>query len=271
MNKDRNSGVVAAGYHRSADRRGAGARAGTALAKAAALACALLGAVLTPAARAVEDPLESLNRPIFAINNTFDRFALRPVSKGYDWLMPDPAQRGVGNFFANLYDVTSALNAVLQWRWDGAMESGGRVLVNSTVGVVGLFDVASRLEMEVYRTDFGQTLALWGVPEGPYMMLPLFGPRTVRSGLGTLVDTFALSVPPQLPNRSVRNAIWATELVHGRARLLGTDELITGDRYIFVRDAYLQQRSLLVNDGKVVDEFSNFEDPWEDDLMERDF
>jgi phospholipid-binding lipoprotein MlaA len=227
----------------------------------------LLACVCAPVAHASNtDPLEPLNRPVFAVNNAFDKVALRPLAQGYDYVMPDPAQRSVSNFFANLYDVTSALNAVLQWRWDGAARSGGRVLVNSTFGLVGLFDVASALEIDPYRTDFGQTLALWGVPEGPYLMLPLFGPRTVRSGIGPLVDTFTLSVPPQLNDRTARNIIWGTELVHGRARLLDTDELITGDRYIFVRDAYLQQRSILVNDGRVVDEFSNFEDPWEEEF-----
>ncbi len=229
-------------------------------------ALTVMSAVVPFATAAVEDPLEPINRPIFAVNDAFDRVALRPVAKGYDFIMPDPAQRSVSNFFANLYDVTSALNAVLQWRWEGALQNSGRVLVNSTIGVVGLFDVASSMGMSTYRTDFGQTLSIWGVPEGPYMMLPLFGPRTMRSGAGTLVDTFTLSVPPQLSNRSLRNTIWATELVHGRARLLDTDDLITGDRYIFVRDAYLQQRSILVNDGKVVDEFSDFEEPWDEEF-----
>jgi phospholipid-binding lipoprotein MlaA len=227
----------------------------------------LLPGVATPRpdARSSIDPLEPLNRTVFAVNDAVDKVALRPIARGYDYMMPAPAQRSVGNFFANLYDVTSALNAVLQWRWDGAVQSGGRVLVNSTFGLVGLFDVASDLGISTYRTDFGQTLAIWGVPEGPYLMLPLFGPRTVRSGIGTLVDTFTLSIPPQLDNRSLRNSIWGLELVHGRARLLDTDTLMTGDRYIFVRDAYLQQRSILVNDGEVIDGFSDFEDSWEDD------
>ena len=97
-------------------------------------------------------------------------------------------------------------------------------------------------------------------------MLPLFGPRTVRSGAGTLVDTFALSIPPQLDDNSVRNTIWGVELIHGRARLLESDQLISGDRYIFVRDVYLQQRQVIVNDGEVVDEFSNFEDEWEEEF-----
>lgn len=213
-------------------------------------------------ARAVDDPLEAINRPVFVFNDALDKVALRPLAKGYDFVVPAPAQRGVGNFFANLYDVTSTLNALLQWRWGNAMHNGGRVLVNSTLGVVGLFDVATPLGLQAYRTDFGQTLALWGVPEGPYVMLPLFGPRTFRSGTGTLVDTFALSVPPYVSDNNVRNTIWATELVHGRASILEADELISGDRYIFVRDAYLQQRATLVNDGEIVDEFSDFEDDW---------
>ena len=146
------------------------------------------------------------------------------------------------------------------------MQSGGRVLVNTTVGLGGLFDVATPMGIRPYRTDFGQTLALWGVPEGPYLMLPLFGPRTVRSGTGTLVDTFALSVPPYVDENSVRNTIWGVELVHGRARLLESDQLISGDRYIFVRDAYLQQRKVFVNDGEVVDEFSDFEDNWDEEF-----
>ena len=226
------------------------------------MACAALG---SPRVHAVNDPLEPINRPLFALNDVLDRYALRPIARGYDYVMPAPARRGVSNFFANLYDVSSALNAVLQWRWEGAAHSTGRVLVNSTVGIVGLFDVASELGIESRRTDFGQTLAIWGVPEGPYVMLPLFGPRTFRSGAGTLVDTFALSVPPYLDDRTVRNLIWGVELVHVRARFLDTDELITGDRYIFIRDAYLQSRSILVNDGRVVDEFSDFEDPWEEE------
>lgn len=213
-----------------------------------------------------KDPLEAINRPIFAFNDALDRVALRPLAKGYDYVMPAPAQRGVSNFLSNLYDVTSALNAVLQFRFANAAQAGGRFLVNTTLGIGGIFDVATPMGIRPYRSDFGQTLAIWGVPEGPYLMLPLFGPRTVRSGAGTLVDTFALSIPPQLDDNSVRNTIWGVELIHGRARLLESDQLISGDRYIFVRDVYLQQRQVIVNDGEVVDEFSNFEDEWEDEF-----
>ena len=210
------------------------------------------------------DPLEWFNRPMFAVNDQLDRFLLKPVATGYDFVMPDPAQRGVGNFFANLYDFNAAINAVLQGRFLGAAQGGGLFLVNSTVGLLGLFDVATPLGIRPYRTDFGHTLAIWGVPEGPYVMVPLFGPRTFRSGTGTIVDTYT-SVPTYIDNVALRNSIWGTELIDGRARLLSADELISGDRYIFVRDAYIQQRRALVNDGEVEDSFSDFGDDWDDE------
>lgn len=232
----------------------------------ALLLCVPLGAPYTSQAQTSEDPLEMINRPIFALNDALDRWAIKPIAQGYDYVVPRVAQRGVGNMLTNMYDVTSGLNAVLQWRWEGAAQSSGRVLLNSTLGLLGLFDVATPLGVSPYRTDFGQTLALWGVPEGPYVMLPLLGPRSFRSGTGTLVDTFGLSVPPYLNDRAVRNTIWGVELIHGRARLLEADALISGDRYIFVRDAYLQQRQAFVNDGEVIDEFSDFEDGWDEEF-----
>lgn len=213
-----------------------------------------------------DDPFEAINRPIFAVNDTFDRLALRPVAWTYDKVMPGFARRGVGNFFANLYDVTSACNAALQWRWPGAAQSSGRFLVNSVFGLAGLFDVASPMGIRPQRADFGQTLAFWGVPRGPYLMLPLLGPRTARSGAGALVDTFVLSIPPHIDNKRIRNTLWGVERVHARSRLLESDRLISGDRYIFVRDAYLQQRARFVNDGELSDDFSDFENEWEDEF-----
>lgn len=212
------------------------------------------------------DPFEAINRPLFALNNGLDRFLIRPVAKGYDWVMPNFAQRGVGNMFANMYDFNSAINGVLQWRLQGAAQGGGRFLVNSTLGLVGLFDVATPMGIRPYRTDFGHTLALWGFESGPYLMVPFFGPRTIRSGTGTIFDTYT-SIPTYIDNVPLRNSLWGLELIHGRASLLKADELITGDRYIFVRDAYLQARETFVNDGVVQDSFSDFEqsdEDWED-------
>lgn len=205
------------------------------------------------------DPFEAINRPMFALNNSLDRFLIRPVAVGYDWVMPGVAKRGVGNMFANMYDFNSAINGVLQWRLDGAVQGGGRFLVNTTLGVAGLFDVATKLGIRPYRTDFGHTLAIWGFESGPYLMVPFFGPRTIRSGTGTIFDTYT-SIPTYIDNVPLRNSLWGLELVDGRARLLQADELITGDRYIFVRDAYLQARETFVNDGEVQDSFSDFEE-----------
>ena len=209
------------------------------------------------------DPFEAINRPLFALNNTLDRYLIRPMAKGYDWAMPGFAQRGVGNMFANLYDFNSAINGVLQWRLEGAAQGGGRFLVNSTLGVAGLFDVATPMGIAPYRTDFGHTLALWGFESGPYLMVPFFGPRTIRSGTGTIFDMYT-TIPTYIDHVPLRNSLWVLELIDGRARLLKADDLITGDRYIFVRDAYLQARETFVNDGVVQDSFSDFEEDGED-------
>ncbi len=226
------------------------------------LLCLLLFVPAMAEEPANPDPWEGFNRPIFEFNERLDRYLLKPVAKGYQVVMPDPAERGVTNFFSNLRDANSTLNAVLQGRPGGAVRAGGRFLLNSTVGMLGLFDVATRMGVEPYRTDFGHTLAIWGVPSGPYLMVPVLGPRTVRSGTGTVFDSFA-SVEMTIDDVSVRNSLRALDVVDSRARLLKAEDLISGDRYIFLRDAYLQQRRALVNDGVVEDSFSDFgEEDW---------
>ncbi|MEH6568192.1 MAG: VacJ family lipoprotein [Halioglobus sp.] len=212
------------------------------------------------------DPLESINRPLFALNDGLDRFLVRPLAIGYDFILPEFAKRGMGNFFANMYDANAAVNSVLQGRFMGAAQSSGRFLVNSTFGLLGFVDVATSMGIRPYRTDFGHTLAIWGVPEGPYVMVPLFGPRTFRSGTGTIFDSY-VSVQANIDTVRVRNTLWGLELIDGRSRFLRVDDLISGDRYIFVRDAYLQQREIFVNDGVVTDTFSDFDDEeWDDEF-----
>jgi len=230
----------------------------------------LLALPLAPALAEEEqkniDPFEPFNRQMFALNDKLDQYILRPVAKGYDWLLPPTVKRGVGNMFANMYDLNAAINGVLQGRLIRAAGSTGRFLVNSTLGVAGLFDVATPLGISPYRTDFGHTLAIWGFDSGPFLMIPVFGPRTVRSGTGTLFDLYT-SVPNYLEDDILRNTLWGLEIVDGRARLLSADELISGDRYIFLRDAYLQSRETFVHDGKVQDTFSDFgrdDEGWED-------
>lgn len=212
-----------------------------------------------------DDPLEAINRPLFVVNDVIDRTVLKPVARNYERVVPRPARSGVSNFFANLMDVTRSLNALLQWRLGDAGTNVSRVAVNSTLGMFGLFDVASDMGIERERTDFGQTLAVWGVPEGPYIMVPLIGPRTLRSGTGTVFDTLA-SATAQVDQVALRNSMFFLELVSFRARLLESDQLISGDRYIFVRDAYLQQRRSFISGGEIQDDFSDYEDDWSEEF-----
>lgn len=212
------------------------------------------------------DPLESFNRPVFVLNDGFDKYFLRPIAIGYDFVMPNFVQTGVGNFFSNLLDANAAVNSVLQGRLDGVAKGTGRFVVNSTFGILGLFDVATPMGIDQYKTDFGHTLAIWGVPSGPYIMIPLLGPRTIRSGTGSAVDSFA-SLTQAIDNVPILNTVRAVDLVDLRSGLLRVDDLISGDRYIFVRDAYLQQRNQFTGDGTVEDSFSDFEEAdWDEEF-----
>ena len=200
------------------------------------------------------DPLESINRPIFAFNDGLDRVFIRPLAVGYDTITPRLIKHGVGNIFSNTADLTTALNSALQGDFQRVGSSSARFLVNSTLGFFGIFDVATEMGLTVPRTDFGHTLAVWGVSSGPYLMIPLFGPRTFRSGTGSIFDTF-FSMERQIDNVALRNSLLSLELLDGRTQLLKSDDLVSGDRYIFVRDAYLQRRDVLVNDNSVIDTF----------------
>jgi phospholipid-binding lipoprotein MlaA len=211
------------------------------------------------------DPFEGMNRAIFKFNDGVDKYMLAPVARGYQWALPGFARRGVSNFFANLYDLNGALNAALQGRFKHVAQNGGRFVVNSTVGMFGFVDVATEMGIAPYRTDFGHTLAIWGVQRGPYLMVPLFGPRTARSATGTAFDTVA-SLQWQINDNITRNWLFAVEIVDNRAALTAAEDLITGDRYIFIRDAYLQQREYFIKGGEVEDAFSDSVDEfdWEE-------
>ena len=225
---------------------------------------ALFGFVVP--AQAEDDPFESVNRSVFEFNDAADRFVLRPVAQGYDAVMPTVARQGVNNVFSNFLDANAALNALLQGRVEYGFDNLGRVLFNTTFGILGLFDVASEMGIPRYQTDFGHTMAIWGVPRGPYVVLPLLGPRTARASVGTLVDAYA-SPTGQIGGQEAQWTMRAVELIDLRAGFLGTDRLISGDQYVFFRDAYLQRREALTSDGQAVDDFSEFDDSWEaDDL-----
>lgn len=207
-----------------------------------------------------EDPFESWNRKVFIFNEWTDRYVLRPVAQGYSTITPDPVERGISRMFSNLGEVSNVLNSILQGKFSQAANDTGRFLVNSTLGLVGFFDVASHMGLEKSDgEDFGQTLGRWGVPSGPYLVLPLLGSSTVRDTPTRFVDAHTHPVYYVEPN-STRVALTGLRLVSVRAEYLSADSMMSGDRYLFFRDVYLQRRAYLVNDGVVEDDFGDLDD-----------
>ena len=199
------------------------------------------------------DPWEGVNRKIFVFNDGFDRYFMRPVAKGYQTVVPDPMETGVSNFFGNLADVRTALNNVLQLKLKDGASDTGRFLVNSTVGIVGIVDVASKMGLQKHNEDFGQTLGHWGVASGPYVMIPFLGPSTVRDGLALPVDFYTSPQTFLTEEVAVRNSLWALKFINQRAELLGLDvvlEDVAYDKYELLRNAFLSRRDYLVTDGR---------------------
>ncbi|GAA3901767.1 VacJ family lipoprotein [Halomonas cibimaris] len=197
-----------------------------------------------------EDPWEGFNRKVFAFNDVLDRYALRPVAKGYRTVTPEPVEDSVGNFFANLGELRTVLNSLLQGDVENASRSTSRLMINTTAGVGGLFDVATRMDIRRQEEDFGQTLAVWGWEDSRYLVLPLFGPSTLRDATGLPANIAAYPVT-YVEDDAARLSLGALNLIDQRANLLDQEELIQGDRYRFVRDAYLQNRTFEINDGKL--------------------
>ena len=195
------------------------------------------------------DPLEPLNRGVYRFNDSIDRIVIKPVAKGYNAVMPEPGKIMVSNFISNLDDILVTANDLLQLKFSQAASDGSRVLFNTTFGLLGLFDVAHRLEK--HKEDFGQTLGYWGVGSGPYLVLPLLGSSSVRDGTGLYVDGFA-SVPYNIQDVPTRNQYYATSGIHRRSALLDQEKVLDEaviDRYDFMRDTYLLYRKNLVYDG----------------------
>ena len=238
----------AASHPRACAARRLSAGAAALLLAAGAAGCASL----PEGSRAVpSDPLERFNRGVFAFNDAVDRAVTKPLAKAYEAVVPQFARQYVGNFFGNLGDVLTAANQLLQGKPALAASDAGRVVVNTVFGFAGLLDIASDLGMEKHREDFGQTLGRWGAPSGPYLVLPVLGPSSVRDGVGTAVD---LTADPlrQFDPTDVRNSAVALRVVDTRQRLLDAEKLVEGaalDRYSFLRDAYLQRRRSQIYDG----------------------
>lgn len=209
------------------------------------------------AEQANPDPYEGFNRAMFSFNEKADKYVLKPVSKGYKFITPDPVERGIGRVFSNLGEIVTVGNDLLQGKFGQAANDTGRFLVNSTLGVAGIFDVATHVGLpKNEKEDFGQTLGVWGLGSGPYLVLPFLGPSTLRDAPARLVDGYAnpINFVDHVPTR---NTIYGTEVVSGRAALLDAEELISGDKYVFLRDVYLQRRSYLVSDGELEDSFGD--------------
>ena len=208
-----------------------------------------------------KDPIEPVNRVVYQFNDTVDRAVLKPVAQGYRAVLPDPVRTGVNNFFSNLRDPWTAVNQILQGKVEAGATDLMRFVTNTTFGIAGIFDVASEGGMTKHNEDFGQTLGVWGLDTGPYLVLPLFGPSNVRDGVGTIVDGVAY-LPWRGPELlgvddyvAWRNSLTALDFINTRANLLDASNIMEEaalDRYSFVRDAYLQRRATQVNDGRPV-------------------
>ncbi|OGA22036.1 MAG: hypothetical protein A3I02_07720 [Betaproteobacteria bacterium RIFCSPLOWO2_02_FULL_67_26] len=202
------------------------------------------------------DPFEGFNRGMYKVNDGVDNLIVMPAAGAYRDLVPDFMRTGVSNFFANINDVLIALNNLLQGKLLNAVSDVGRLAVNTTAGILGLFDVATELGLEKHNEDFGQTLGYWGIGSGPYIVLPLLGPSSIRDGLGLLVD---LKTDPMtyISHSRTRNQFYGTFFISRRSELLEASKILETaalDPYEFVRDGYLQRRRNLVYDGNPPDE-----------------
>ena len=198
-----------------------------------------------------KDPIEGFNRAMFAFNEGLDTVLIKPVAQGYDMALPMPVKTGVTNFFGNIADLFIGVNNLLQGKPDQAVSDLGRVAVNSTIGILGLFDVASEAGLEKHEEDFGQTFGRWGAGDGAYVVIPVFGPRTVRDTAGLVLD-MAVDPVGNVDHLATRNTLTALRLIDTRADLLPADKVIAEaalDKYAYVRDGYLQRRRNLVFDG----------------------
>jgi len=206
----------------------------------------------------VNDPLEEINRTFFNINEKVDEVALKPIALTYS-KTPDPIKNGITNFFRNLKEIDNTLNQVLQGKPKYAVNDLSRFLINSTLGIGGILDPASSMGLERHDEDFGQTLGLWGVSPGPYLMVPFLGPSSTRDLLSRPISSF-LEVTFHMDDSNVRLSLSALDAIETRERLLEVESLLSGDKYNFVRDSYSQSREYEIKDGL------NVEDAFTDDM-----
>src|SRR5690606_27680139 len=217
----------------------------------------MLSLVLVPVsvlAATDEDPWEGFNRTMFAFNDKVDTYSHKPLAEGYRAVTPQFLEDGIHNVFSNVGDVRTLTNNLLQGKFRDAGIDTSRILFNSTFGLLGFFDVASKMGLPRNDEDFGQTLGAWGLDSGPYLVLPFLGPSTVRDAFSRVPDAY-LNVYPYMDHVPTRNTTLGVDALDARASLLSAEKLIQGDKYVFIRNIYLQNREFKVKDGLVEDDF----------------
>ena len=214
----------------------------------------------------INDPFEDLNRDIFIFNEKLDEKLLKPAALTYRKVTPQFARTGVTNFFNNLEEIDTTINQVLQGEIKYAFNDAGRFVINSTIGLFGLLDVASKMGLEKHEEDFGQTLGVWGFDSGPYIMIPFLGPSNPRDLLSRPISSF-LSGTFAMEDNDVKITLVGIDALETRERLLDAETLIIGDKYIFVKDAYIQSREYEINNGSTEDDefLDDMEDIFGDD------
>ena len=205
-----------------------------------------------------QDPWEGINRISYGFNSMLDRWVLKPVVLGYKAVTPDAVETGISNVFSNLLELRNIVNSLLQAKPNKALDYTGRFIINSTFGLFGILDIATPLGIAKDNgEDFGQTLAVWGISSGPYWVIPVFGPATVRDGVARFTLDDITSAIKYVDHDQTRLSLTTLNIIDTRVSLLEVEKLISGDQYVFVRDVYLQRREFLIKDGEVEDSFGS--------------
>ena len=219
----------------------------------------LTSLTLSTIASTEADPLEDINLQIHNLNQTLDLQLASPVARFYKKITPDFLEKSITNFTHNIEDLSIAINNLLQGKVNDGISDILRFAINTSLGIGGFIDVASNFGFTKHDEDFGQTLAVWGVPNGPYLVLPGLGPSTMRDTLAMIPDSF-LTPLWLIEHDRTSYSLTAIDLIDTRARYLGLESVVIGDEYLFYKDAYLQSREFEIKDGQVDDDFDDFDD-----------
>jgi len=215
--------------------------------------------LLSPFTYAEVDPFQNINEKTHNLNQTLDLQVASPVARFYKRITPDFLEKSITNFTHNIEDLSIGINNILQGKFNEGLSDFSRFTLNTSIGLLGFIDIASDLGLTKHDEDFGQTLAVWGVPDGPYLVLPGLGPSTTRDTLAMIPDAF-LTPLWLIDHDRTSYSLTAIDLIDTRARYLGLESVVIGDEYLFYRDAYLQSRNFEIKDGEVEDDFDDFDD-----------